>query len=235
MARLFDDGQSEYLAAGATPVLAEPFTVAAWIYPDALANWRGTIGLDVGATSSFELLCGTTNINFYCGAQGCTTTAGPNANTWHHVCGVAAADNDRAVFLDGGSKGVSVVNIALANATDVVIGARALIPSLWFFSGRIAEAAIWNINLTDAEAAILGAGYSPLFVRPQNLVAYWPLIRDEDQDRVGGYDLTPFNAPSIAAHPPVIYPAPPIFYPVVEAPTGLSIPVAMQHYRSLRT
>ena len=54
---------------------------------------------------------------------------------------------------------------------------------------------------------MLARGYSPLFVRPQNLVAYWPLIRDEDQDRVGGYDMAAYNTPSVAAHPPIIYSA----------------------------
>ena len=59
--------------------------------------------------------------------------------------------------------------------------------------------------LTDAEAAILAAGYSPLFVRPQSIRAYWPLIRGS-ADRVGGFALTEHNAPTVEDQSPVIYP-----------------------------
>jgi len=71
----------------------------------------------------------------------------------------------------------------------------------------LAEAGLWDAALTDAEVAILGVGYSPLFVRPQSLVAYWPLVRDA-KDRVGGYDLTAGGGPVVAAHPRIIYPSP---------------------------
>jgi hypothetical protein len=48
---------------------------------------------------------------------------------------------------------------------------------LWF-SGDIAEVGIWNIDLTAAEVASLAKGVSPALIRPQNHVAYLPLIRD---------------------------------------------------------
>jgi hypothetical protein len=38
-------------------------------------------------------------------------------------------------------------------------------------------------------------------------VAYWPLIRDTDDDIVGGYSLTANGGPTIAVHPPVLYAA----------------------------
>ena len=72
-------------------------------------------------------------------------------------------------------------------------------------SGSIAEPAVWNVVLTDAEVAILGAGFSPLFVRPQNLVFYPDLIRGLN-DKVGGLTLTA-NGTVVSAHPPIIYPA----------------------------
>jgi hypothetical protein len=64
--------------------------------------------------------------------------------------------------------------------------------------------AIWSAALTDAEAAILALGISPLLVRPASLAAYWPMIRDTDRDLVGDYHWTPYNSPTIATHPPKI-------------------------------
>jgi hypothetical protein len=101
-------------------------------------------------------------------------------------------------------------------------------------SGSIAEAAIWNVALTDAKVAILAAGFSPLFVDPQSLVAYWPLVRDTDDDVVGGYDMTAYNTPTVASHPPKI------FYPVsphsvyFAAAAADAMPMAMDHYHRRR-
>ena len=68
----------------------------------------------------------------------------------------------------------------------------------------------WDAALTDDEVAALAAGHSPLLIRPASLVAYWPLgglSGDHDRDIVGGYDLTAYNSPTWADHPPVIYPS----------------------------
>lgn len=44
-----------------------------------------------------------------------------------------------------------------------------------YFDGDIAEAAIWNVALSDAEIAMLAKGLSPLRVRPASLVSYVPM------------------------------------------------------------
>jgi len=135
------------------------------------------------------------------------TTIGFTALAWNHGCGVWAADNDRRVYLNGGSKGTNATDLAIADTIKMsfAVDYQATGQTYWY-KGRIAEAAIWNVALTDAEAAVLGAGYCPLFVRPQSLVSYWPLIRDEDLDRVGVTNLTPINAPTIEEHAPILYP-----------------------------
>ena len=65
-------------------------------------------------------------------------------------------------------------------------------------NGDLAHIAIWNVALTDAEIASLyngGIGLDPRYVRSANLVAYWPLIRN-DLDYIGGYNLTAYNSPT---------------------------------------
>jgi len=104
-----------------------------------------------------------------------------------------------------------------------------------YVDGSIAEAAMWNVALSDGEVAELATGIRPMRVRPQNIVSYWPCVRDQDYDIVGGYDMTPINSPTISAHPPIAYGAPPSLWAVAAAapPVGI-VPVAMYNYRRRR-
>lgn len=86
-----------------------------------------------------------------------------------------------------------------------------------YWLGKIAEFAIWNRILTAAEAAILGKGYSPLFI-PNGLVFYAPLIRNVP-DLKGGGSGTVTNA-AVFAHPRIIYP--------YGDPTGVAKPTLAQ-------
>ena len=72
-------------------------------------------------------------------------------------------------------------------------------------SGRIAEAAIWNVALADAEIAALARGIKPNHIRPGNLVLYCPLwgTHGPEIDLSGnGNDLT-LNGTGRANHSPV--------------------------------
>lgn len=217
MARSFDVGSSQYLEIDQAVVPNEPFTMAAWAYALDIDNHFSILFLgDKDSGSDYHVLRmrgGTVGDPIgACTNDGAAvwanTSSGFSANTWHHVAGVWSATNSRAAFLDGGSKGTNNTPKTVDGEDRVSIGRTGDSTPLYYHDGYVAEAAFWNVALTDAEIAILAAGFSPLFVRPQNLAAYYPLIRDEDQDRVGGYDLTAYNGPSIAAHPPIIYPAP---------------------------
>ena len=77
-------------------------------------------------------------------------------------------------------------------------------------NGRLAESAIWNAALTAAEMASLGAGFSPLCIRPSALVAYWPQLQllDPVHDRFGS-TLDETGTVVLTAHPRIIYPTGP--------------------------
>jgi len=72
-----------------------------------------------------------------------------------------------------------------------------------FLNGSIAEAAIWNAALTDAEIASLAAGFTPDQIRPQSLQFYAPLVRDLVDVR-GGRTITNVNSATVATHPRII-------------------------------
>lgn len=216
MARDFDGASSQYIRAASAVLTGVPITMACWFRPAGVASHYGLMSLsdESAATSYFVLeaagtiggdpLRCTTRLAVEANAL---TTTGFSANTWHHACGVWSAADARAAYIDGGSKGTNAVAITPTNLDITVLGARARNPYDSFFDGLIAEAGIWNIALTDAEVAILAAGYSPLLVRPQNLVLYAPLIRDI-QDTVGGLTLANTGT-TVGDHCRVIHPASP--------------------------
>jgi len=246
MARLFNDASTEYLEVTSTPVTATPLTLACWFYSDTTAIIQTLIAvhnhglpiqsftLDIrGDIGGDPIHAATTQSSADSHAA---TSSGYSANTWHHAAAVFTSPTSRAAFIDGGSKGTNTTSRTPSSIDHINIGALDYsIGQAGAMSGRIAEAAIWNVALTDAEVASLAAGFTPPFIRPQSLVAYWPLVRDEDQDNVGGYDLTPINTPSIAAHPPIIYPAQ-IFdgFTTAGGAVAYPIPEALHSYRQRR-
>jgi len=217
MARLFDDGSSEYLDAGSSPSTSPPLTVAAWFYSDDATHDSQpivAIGNDANDTTNFYRVHADSDgavkaVAYNDATLGVAATSTSwSADTWHHACGVFSATNSRAVYLDGGGKVTNSTSVT-PTVNKAMIGglqysdAPAFTP---YFSGRICHAAIWSAALTDAEVALLAAKISPLLVRPQSLVAYWPLNEASDADIVGGYHMTAYNTPSWAESVPVTMP-----------------------------
>jgi hypothetical protein len=228
MSRSFDRPSEEYLEAEQSAFTGPPFTMACWFRPEDNVNSMILMSLaDQDTDVNIFNLLASGNISGdpvrvqtrdSTGSVFAQTTSGYSLYGWYHACGVFASISNRRVFVNGGSKGVNnntkqptgIDRFAIGRVTDASPGG--------YFHGQIAEAAIWDTSLTDDEVAVLGAGYSPLFVRPQNLYWYWPLIRDNDYDVCSGKVLTPYNSPTVAAHCPVIRPAAPaiLMLPVVE-------------------
>ena len=245
MARLFDDASSEYLYDSDTAlVTAPPFSVSLWMYSDDAAKDQALFFTKANAQSRYFGLFAVGSAAgdpIYCTAreeginEHAITTSGFSANTWHHIMGVWASATDRRVFIDGGSKGTNTTDVVPSGVNETWIGQLGIVAVELYFSGRLAELGVWNAAFSDAEVALLAKGFSPLFFRPEALLCYMPMIRDEDQDRFGRLVVTAFNTPSIAEHPPkIIYPAPTfISYPSA-AVAADPMPMAMHQYRIRR-
>ncbi len=137
----------------------------------------------------------------------CNTTTGYSAGTWFHAAGVLVQSYDRRVYINGGSVGTDSTDVGPITPNRTSIAARYNNTVGAFFDGSIADAAIWDAGLTAAEVGELAAGYSPLFVRPQSLVFYAPLVRGL-QEPVGSLGLTNVNTATVAPHPRIILPKP---------------------------
>mgnify|MGYP003122294995 CR=1 FL=1 len=148
-----------------------------------------------------------------------------NSNTsWFHVAGTWQY-NLRNLYVNGvreayepgnkfggGEAGTTNISLNPAKATHFYIGQD---HSGKFWKGGIAEAAAYSVVLTAGEIGMLAAGFSPLMVRPESLIGYWPLggaYPNDNMDIVGGNTLTTNGGPIAEPHPRIIYPSGPATY-----------------------
>lgn len=238
MARAFDDASSQYLSNTSAVATAAPVSMACWFQTDATAlgnAQRMMVLTDIDAIQYFSLHIRANAVGLsaqaYDGTSGAASNTGTiNANTWHHACGVFTSTTSRFVYLDAANKLENTTTVSPSGISDTLLATiiRSDVPTgNGFVSGLLAEAAMWNVALSDAEVSVLATGVSPLFVRPASLIAYWPLIGrlSPEIDRVGGFDMTLNASPTTAAHPRVIYPVPQ--YPFVPVPAVSSIDLNM--------
>lgn len=132
-------------------------------------------------------------------------------NTPVHIAAIETSPASRRVILDGdwaNSKASGVSRTPTAAALDATtIGAEEFNSVIFIpHDGLIQELAVYDVALAQAEIELLAKFVSPLLVRPESLVLYMPLIRDEDRDTVTGAIYTPVNTPTIGNHMRMVYP-----------------------------
>lgn len=204
MARAFN-GTSARIHVSSAAISALPFTLACWFRTTSMAHLGALVSVNSTTLSNHyaglffrgdiandpvEILYqAATGERVSRSATGCTS------GKWHHACAVFSSETERTVYLDGGSSGKSFTSTVFPTVDRTEIGAHR--SGLWF-NGDIAEVGIWNIDLSAAEIAALAKGVSPALIRPQNHIAYLPLIR-ETHEIVNATGFTDVNT-TAAAH-----------------------------------
>ena len=218
MARDFTRTNGHHLNVTTTPITAPAFTLVCWFNLDDVANSQDLISLgDTDTQRAFRLNAGGNAggdpVRAIARDEGsfgiAVSSTGFSTGTWHHAAATFTTTTARAAFIDGGSKGTNTSLIVVPSIDRIRIGESADSDGGNNADGRIAEAAIYNEVLDDAEIAILALGYSPLFVRRKALVAYWQIIGNlsPEPDYVGNFDLTlagDTGTPVKAAHTRII-------------------------------
>jgi hypothetical protein len=208
------NGTNQYLSRSAVTVATPPFTFAARFRCGSETNDQAIIAqMQVGNSNPDRIqlaaagdLAGDPVVCF-AGDQSLSGRASSSTafvtNTWDHGCAVVAGAASRIVYRDGGSPGSNEVSITLDQLNSTQIGGRIsnATPQL-FFSGGLAEIAIWNAALTADEAKSLAKGFKPSRVRPQSLVLYMPAVRSIADIRSGAV-FTNNNGATVANHPRV--------------------------------
>ena len=255
MALLFD-GTSDYLTSanllGSGPISSYPVTLSAWIKPNSLGNsamnydFQDFVISDGSDTARIGL--GAAKYGrwgLYTGANKAATSSNywsrTSANPWSNIVGIFTASNARTGYVNGSgntwSGGSNISPHILSDAYIIGIGSGSSTGSNNALSkNTVAECALWNVALTTTEIDTLAAGFSPLFIRPESLVLYYPLggpyAADVGTDFAGTatHNLSITGSPTSAANPPIIYPT----GPTLISSGSVITPQAMHHYRMLR-
>lgn len=216
MARSFVRASSQRLTYPSPIVTAVPFSVAAWVNPTTgVSNYIFSVS-DAGPNNFFDLLlhAGSPNqrvlAQCYDGVAGGTaaTTVAATLGAWNHAAGVFTNNSSRSAFLNGANKVTETTTVTpnVAGLTTY-IGHNAYDAN--YLNGLLAEVGVWDVALSDDEVAALAKGFCPLLIRPQSLIAYWPLFGNQspEPDRwKNRYDLTLTGSPAKADHPRIYYP-----------------------------
>jgi hypothetical protein len=236
MARAFASASSQKLQHDNAAATDVPLTIACWMRTASAATTQVAMAIGRRATQAQRYQLYFTSggrIGGYCqnsaGTQVATfnDSSGVNysANTWYHGAVVFNTTTDRTVYRDGGNSTNNTTSVTVGTVDTTNIGTRFDGASFGvYLNGQIAEPAVWNVALSAGEIAQLAKGVSPLMVRPEALVAYWPLYGNNspEDDWINDFDLTVTGATK-AAHPRVIYPLEPkLFAPAASGNSQIS-------------
>ena len=190
---------SNYIGKSSALLTAVPLTMACWFNVTASPGAGAFTLIDLHASGSnatsnnFKLqVTGTSpNISVVAQTSGSgAASSGASTGVWAHGCSVFSAINARAAFLNGANKGTNAASQTPTGINQARIGIVGGSAPGNAVNGRIAEAAIWNVALSDDEVAALGKGFSPRLIRPSALVAYLPIIRDFIDVKGAGFSVT---------------------------------------------
>jgi hypothetical protein len=197
------------------PITAYPWTQAAWFFADDTTSAGVLFELDTSTAPSDSFSGILINDSGFAGKVcfqviNSANTFGTEFSSplypvgrWNHACGVALSSTTNYLYLNGRDKqSITTNNVPISSDFNRMEmggsfygGAAALA-----YNGAMAHAALWNVDLTDAEIFRLGQGLAPPFIRPQNLVGYWPLYGMQSPE----VDLSP-KANHMTLHGTVTY------------------------------
>lgn len=125
-----------------------------------------------------------------------------STGVWYALGGRFTGAN-KQVLINGVQDGSSAFSGSIPNVSSALkIGADDFGSN--FFHGRLAEAAIWDVSLSDAEFLALARGASPLSIRRDHLKLYMPLfgVASPEPD-ISGAGKTGTTTAAVADHAPV--------------------------------
>ena len=246
MAVQFTSASTQYLQVdSAIPGATEtPLTMACWFKHGSGVVDSLMMHVDASEPDNYFLMLLDASDNVVAshrqdGSPSDATKGAFTADAWQHAGAVFVSTASRFAYLNGvaGTENTTL-DEQLTGIDRFAIGAFRDSSPGGYYEGPIAEAAVWSVALTTAEMAILAAGYSASFVRPASLVFYDRMIRldsgGDSHDIVGGLTMTGFNTPTTGNHPRIIRPSG-LYVPafLTAAPSGISIPIAMHHYKQM--
>jgi hypothetical protein len=176
------------------PTAAGLWTVAALTSPGNVQPWFRIANSDVSGAEA-QQYDGTAN-----GFAFATPAPGPNA--WSHIAGCFVSNAGRRAYANGHRSADDATAVTAVTGPSLYVSA---VSGLAPFVGDLAELAIYNTILSDADIAKLAAGQNPTSVSPSSLIAYYPMYGDNapEPDLMGGAGLPVVNALKGTTHPSI--------------------------------
>lgn len=205
------NGSTQNLEIGSSVVTQYPFTLACIGLANSFTSVPNCLGFDNSATNqgSVYLYFGS-NGAVRCGIEngvsaGVYATSSTTSGTGTYVSMAAVYTSSTiTVYNNGGGKVSASHSLTFPSVNRIRIAAARYSGTTGsYLNGNVAECALWNVALTDAEIASLAAGFTADQIRPQSLQFYAPLVRDLIDVR-GGRAFTNNNSATVATHPRII-------------------------------
>jgi len=132
---------------------------------------------------------------------------------WYHLCGVYNGATQKIYINAVEDASIAETGSMTQNNYAVEIGASPNISgNSMYLDGRVAEVGLWNVGLNADEIKALKNRLSPAFIRPESLLAYYPLIGESPEpDWKAANNGTVTNA-TVIEHIAITYP------PVIDNP-----------------
>jgi hypothetical protein len=216
MSRVFVGG-AQVLRVNVAVVTNAPLSVFCWVRPSATSFqilwWSGDSASNNVNQRKMSLRGSAAGLRYE--VEDALGTPGAEADVdlvystgvWYPCGAVEAADDSRQSFFGGLASVVDTtpsLNVTGANRTS--LGRLDDSGPSNTLEGAIGHCAVWDAALTEGEMLSMHAGLSPLRVRRDALVAYWPLQgRSPEIDLVQGNNLTLIGGQTLGSEPPLIH------------------------------
>lgn len=210
------NGSTQYAFNANAIVGTYPFSMLAWFYDTSGTGNGGIIACETNgsndnrhsilglSTEILRLQRRTTVTN------NANTTSAYGLNAWHNVIATFTAANDVSIWLDNGSVGTSTLSMTPSGMDRFFVAVAQNLGLFW--TGRLAEIALWDFELTSTDRTDLQTKNCQLIDSGTgNLQAYWPLggtnFPDDWEDKHASFDLTTVASPTFnSSHPSLTYP-----------------------------
>lgn len=144
------------------------------------------------------------------GTTAVTTRTQDIDGVWAGIVGKFTSETDRTIYVQAlANSNNNTDSKAMAAVQHIAVGEAMDGGADW--NGQVAEVAIWNKALSDAEITSFMAGEAASGIAAANLIGYWPMSVDQATHANQGLDadglLTVTNAVFSADHPTITQPS----------------------------
>ena len=234
------DGSTDYYNLASPSITVPEFTMACWFNGSDVTTESRLMAIGNSASTSHEhsLWVASSKIAVMSRAgssanaiHGTTLSTG----TWYHGCGVWTAIDNRDIFLNGGTPVNNTTSKEPTGVNVLRVGREGRSTSTKMWTGDICYPAMWDVALLQDEVDALASGAHPTMIRPDRLVYFLPLETVSIFDPLGNVWTENGTPVESGDCPPVFYPSDPWVGVTAGGapPAGLSIPIAMHHYKQL--